>query len=665
MVSSTWSLDEIEAAEQELFEQGVELSGPFLAMLADLKRGELTKVKREETSSHPTAEQPEGALQSTSSRSVLPEIGPVDSHSFPTGTQQQSRPEQRHDHLHHHHHHHQRYHTQGSYTMPHNVTPINTSTLAASPYVESPVVSTSQPLQMPYHHHPINGMFHGHSLPTSPVGPALMNGSYSASSHKGRIYDYNGMDVQHSHPLQLEQKQAFQEQYNTSPDAHHLPPQERRRNSSMSEAHRSQQQKQPPPAATTKKDAAAEETSTADLQKPQCVNCGATSTPLWRRDANFELQCNACGLYLKLHKVPRPASLKQRKSEKKGNDETFSLSDTKEVRNPTTNSPKASPVNEASTNPDEWMGIHAGSSCANCGTSTTPLWRKDTDGRIICNACGLYYKLHSAHRPTKMRMDAIKRRSRYDDRNRKMSGAGTPAVETSGQNVSIMSSPANTSIFGGVDMSSFGGTIAGESPLRQLHPHLLNDANLLQDASLPLDSSIHIPPELWESQVCPMGVWGENCCQNLPQPDSMGMPSSHHHVGSAASQTLTPAETTMESILGPDWIINYHNTPEANHHHPDKPIGAAAAAIGTGSALVATTVGNSDAAYPLAPLFNPTALHGTPEESVVGPTYSIKKRKVDSFASAASPSDWWTFQSNQSSQSNPGPTAERQPLQQQ
>ncbi|KAI8973325.1 hypothetical protein BDF20DRAFT_801081, partial [Mycotypha africana] len=50
--------------------------------------------------------------------------------------------------------------------------------------------------------------------------------------------------------------------------------------------------------------------------------------------------------------------------------------------------------------------------CANCETTTTPLWRRDASGRTICNACGLYYKLHLVHRPATMMRTVIKRRKR-------------------------------------------------------------------------------------------------------------------------------------------------------------------------------------------------------------------------------------------------------------
>ncbi|PWN47060.1 hypothetical protein IE53DRAFT_273788 [Violaceomyces palustris] len=58
------------------------------------------------------------------------------------------------------------------------------------------------------------------------------------------------------------------------------------------------------------------------------------------------------------------------------------------------------------------VGMVGALRCTNCQTTTTPLWRRDEDGNNICNACGLYQKLHGTHRPIGMKKTVIKRRKR-------------------------------------------------------------------------------------------------------------------------------------------------------------------------------------------------------------------------------------------------------------
>ncbi|PKS09097.1 hypothetical protein jhhlp_003711 [Lomentospora prolificans] len=50
--------------------------------------------------------------------------------------------------------------------------------------------------------------------------------------------------------------------------------------------------------------------------------------------------------------------------------------------------------------------------CHNCSTSTTPLWRRDEFGSVLCNACGLFLKLHNRPRPISLKTDVIKSRNR-------------------------------------------------------------------------------------------------------------------------------------------------------------------------------------------------------------------------------------------------------------
>lgn len=63
--------------------------------------------------------------------------------------------------------------------------------------------------------------------------------------------------------------------------------------------------------------------------------------------------------------------------------------------------------------------------CSNCHTTTTPLWRRDPQGHPLCNACGLFLKLHGAVRPLSLKTDVIKKRNRGNGNNNGSGGSGS------------------------------------------------------------------------------------------------------------------------------------------------------------------------------------------------------------------------------------------------
>ncbi|KAK4167659.1 hypothetical protein QBC43DRAFT_135738 [Cladorrhinum sp. PSN259] len=60
----------------------------------------------------------------------------------------------------------------------------------------------------------------------------------------------------------------------------------------------------------------------------------------------------------------------------------------------------------------EGYNCDAANTCTNCYIQSTPLWRRDPDGKPLCNACGLFLKLHGVVRPLSLRTDLIKKRNR-------------------------------------------------------------------------------------------------------------------------------------------------------------------------------------------------------------------------------------------------------------
>ncbi|KAL4904731.1 hypothetical protein BDW74DRAFT_154484 [Aspergillus multicolor] len=67
------------------------------------------------------------------------------------------------------------------------------------------------------------------------------------------------------------------------------------------------------------------------------------------------------------------------------------------------------PASPGGTKPGEQSGP---TTCTNCFTQTTPLWRRNPEGQPLCNACGLFLKLHGVVRPLSLKTDVIKKRNR-------------------------------------------------------------------------------------------------------------------------------------------------------------------------------------------------------------------------------------------------------------
>ncbi|KAJ6464849.1 hypothetical protein C8R45DRAFT_1023371 [Mycena sanguinolenta] len=114
--------------------------------------------------------------------------------------------------------------------------------------------------------------------------------------------------------------------------------------------------------------------------RKSCAHYHVTSTPLWRRNpATQETLCNACGLYLQQRHRPRPRALIDADI---AEDELFRIPDSE----------------------------YTGRTCNHCLTRQTSVWRRSKAGAPLCNACGVYLRLHGKSRPLSLKRNKIKPR---------------------------------------------------------------------------------------------------------------------------------------------------------------------------------------------------------------------------------------------------------------
>lgn len=86
--------------------------------------------------------------------------------------------------------------------------------------------------------------------------------------------------------------------------------------------------------------------------------------------------------------------------------------------------------------------------CTNCFTQTTPLWRRNPEGHPLCNACGLFLKLHGVVRPLSLKTDVIKKRNRGSGSQLPIGAASTRSSKKSSRKNSIHQLPATAPLAG-------------------------------------------------------------------------------------------------------------------------------------------------------------------------------------------------------------------------